>query len=69
MLGVSKGWSGVKKEGGKGEGVDYMVGEIGVHDDDKVACCELEAVHICSSEAELACARLEDDAVGAVDGD
>lgn len=52
-----------------GEGADYVVGEIGVHDDDKVACCELKAVHVCSPEAELACARLEDDAVGAVDGD
>lgn len=46
-----------------------MVGEIGVHDNDKVARGELEAMDVGSSKTELAGARLEDDAVCAIDGD
>lgn len=49
--------------------VDYVVGEIGIHNDDKIARHKLEPVHIGSSQAELARARLEDDVVGAVYGD
>jgi hypothetical protein len=40
------------------------VTEIGIHDDDKVARCELETVYICSPETELACASAELDAAG-----
>lgn len=44
-----------------------MVGEIGVHDDDRGAAGELEAVHVGGAEAELAGARLQDDAFGGVE--
>lgn len=36
-----------------------VVREVGVHDDDKVARNELEAVHVGGSETELACSRLQ----------
>ena len=38
-----------------------MVAEVGVHDDDKSARGELQAVNVGGAEAELARARLEDD--------
>lgn len=41
-----------------------MVAEVGVHDDDKVAGDELQAVDVGRSEAQLAGARLEDDVGG-----
>lgn len=44
-----------------------MVGEVGVHDDDIGTAGELEAVHVGGTEAELAGARLQDDAFGAVE--
>jgi hypothetical protein len=40
------------------------VAEVGVHDDDKVAGDELQAVDVGRSEAQLAGARLEDDVGG-----
>jgi hypothetical protein len=43
------------------------VAEVGVHDDDKVALGELQAVDVCGSETELSCSRLEDDSVCAPD--
>jgi len=43
-----------------------VVGEVGVHDDDEVAGGELQAVDVGGAEAELAGARLEEDAGGAV---
>lgn len=49
--------------------MDYVVGEIGIHNDNEVARRKLEPVHIGSSQAELACARLKNDAVSAVDSD
>lgn len=36
-----------------------MVAEIGIHDDDKVATCKLQAVHVCGAQAELASTSLE----------
>ena len=44
-----------------------MVREVGVHDDDEVARCELQAVHVGGAEAEFAGARFEDDAGGRVE--
>ena len=44
-----------------------MVGEVGVHDDDIGAAGELEAVDVGGAEAELAGARLQDDAFGGVE--
>lgn len=41
-----------------------MVAEVGVHDDDEVARCELEAVDVGGAEAELACARPDLDVRG-----
>lgn len=41
-----------------------MVGEVGVHDDDKVAGDELQAVDVGRSEAKLAGSGLEDDVGG-----
>lgn len=46
-----------------------MVGEIGIHNDNKVARRKLKPVHVGSSQAELARARLKNDAVIAVDSD
>lgn len=46
-----------------------MVREVGVHDDGVVARGELEAVHVGRAETELAGARFEEDALGAVDRD
>ena len=43
-----------------------MVGEIGIHDNHKVASRELQAVDICRSESELSSARLQQDLVGAI---
>lgn len=43
-----------------------MVAEVRVHDDDEVAGRKLQAVHVGGTEAELAGARLEEDARGAV---
>jgi hypothetical protein len=40
------------------------VREVGVHDDDEVAGCELQAVDVRCAEAELAGARLEEDVWG-----
>jgi hypothetical protein len=40
--------------------------EVGVHDDDEVARCELQAVDVGGAEAELAGARAELDARGGV---
>ena len=41
-----------------------VVAEIGVHDDDKVARTEVEAVDVSGAETELASARLEEDVGG-----
>jgi hypothetical protein len=41
-----------------------VVREVGVHDDDEVAGCELQAVDVRCAEAELAGARLEEDVWG-----
>jgi len=38
-----------------------VVREVGIHDDDEVAGNELQAMHIGSTEAELASAWLKDD--------
>lgn len=46
-----------------------MVGEIGVHDDNKIPSHKLKPVNIRGSETELSGARFEDDAVGAVSSD
>lgn len=49
-----------------------MVGEVCVHDDDKVSLGELEAMHVGGSQTEFARAGLEDDALlgfGVVGGD
>jgi hypothetical protein len=46
-----------------------MMGEIGVHDDNKIPSHKLKPVNIRSSETELSGARFEDDAVGAVSSD
>lgn len=43
-----------------------MVGEVGVHDDDEVARRELQAVHVCRSQAQFARPRVELDARRAV---
>lgn len=45
-----------------------MVGEIGVHDDDKAACREFQAMDVCGAQAELAGAGFEDDVRGGVEG-
>jgi hypothetical protein len=42
------------------------VGEVGVHDDDEVAGCELQAVDVGGAEAEFACAGADLDFGAAV---
>ena len=43
-----------------------MVAEVGVHDDDVVACCELKAMDVRRSQAEFARSGVEQDVVAAV---
>jgi hypothetical protein len=50
-------------------GGKYVVGEIGVHNDHKVASRKLKAVDVRRSKAQLAFARLQHDAVGPIDFD
>ena len=45
-----------------------MVREIGIHDDDKGACRECQAVDVCGAEAHLSGSGFEDDVRGAVEG-
>jgi hypothetical protein len=40
-----------------------MVGEVGIHDDNKVARDKLQAMNVCSSQTKLARSRFQKDAV------
>jgi hypothetical protein len=46
-----------------------VVAEVGVHDDDIVACRELQAVDVGRAETEFACSRVQFDVLGADGGD
>lgn len=44
-----------------------MMREVGVHDDDRIARCVFQAVHVRRAQAQLPRARFQDDAGGAVE--